>query len=250
MSVVSTARHVWRNYVPEAIRTRVNSYRNARRDAAWSKPRDLGDLRRTTPLSTWGHSRGGSIPRVYIDEFLAQHAADIRGRALEIASDRYIADYGRGVTQTDILDMNPDNPRATFVANFGDAPNVPDDTFDCLVITQVLSWIYDPWAGLRTAHRILAPGGVLLATTPGIHRIAPIEKEFLGQWFHYTSMSAKRAAEDVFGAGNVEVQSYGNVLTAAATLFGLGLNDVTPEELAVHDPDFEVVIGIRAVKRV
>ena len=62
-------------------------------------------------------------------------------------------------------------------------------------------------------------------------------------------MSAQRVAEDVFGAGNVEVRGYGNVLTAAGSLFGLGLNDVTAEEMAVHDPDFEVVIGIRAVKR-
>ena len=61
-------------------------------------------------------------------------------------------------------------------------------------------------------------------------------------------MSAKRAAEDVFGAGNVEVRGYGNVLTAAGSLFGLGLNDVTPEDIAVHDPGFETVIGIRAVK--
>ncbi len=246
----ATGRALARKVVPGSIRSRVNDYRNARVDAAWSKPRDLGDLRRTTPLSTWGHSRGGSIPRVYISEFIEEHAADIRGRALEIASDRYIAEYGRAVTRTDILDLNPENPNATFVANFGDAPDVPDNTFDCLVITQVLSWIYDPWAGFRTAHRILAPGGVLLATTPGTHRIAPIEKEFLGQWFHFTSMSAKRAAEDVFGAGNVQVHAYGNVLTAAGTLFGLGLNDVTPEEVAAHDPDFEVVIGIRAVKQV
>ena len=245
----ATGRALARKVVPGSIRSRVNDYRNARVDAAWSKPRDLGDLRRTTPLSTWGHSRGGSIPRVYISEFIEEHAADIRGRALEIASDRYIAEYGRAVTRTDILDLNPENPDATFVANFGDAPDVPDNTFDCVVITQVLSWIYDPWAGFRTAHRILAPGGVMLATTPGTHRIAPIEKEFLGQWFHYTSMSAKRAAENVFGVGYVDVQAYGNVLTAAGTLFGLGLNDLTAGEIAVHDPDFEVVIGIRAVKQ-
>jgi hypothetical protein len=31
-------------------------------------------------------------------------------------------------------------------------------------------------------------------------------------------------------------------------LFGLGAWDVTPEEVAVHDPAFEVIIGIRAVK--
>jgi SAM-dependent methyltransferase len=249
MSVVSTARDAWRRYVPDSVRTRVNGYRNARNEAAWQKPRDIGDLRRTTPLTTWGHSRGGSIARAYISQFLEQQSADIRGRALEIASDRYIAQYGRGVTQIDILDINPQNTDATFVADFGDAPVVPDDTFDCLVITQVLSWIYDPWAGFRTAYRILVPGGVLLATTPGISRLAPVEKEAFGEWFHFTSMSAQRVAEEVFGAGNVEVRGYGNVLTAAGSLFGLGLNDVTAEEMAVHDPDFEVVIGIRAVKR-
>ena len=249
MSVISTARHMWRRHIPEPVRRRVNGYRDARRDAAWGRPRNLGDLRRTTPLSTWGHSRGGSINRVYVAQFIEQHAADVRGRALEIASDRYIAEYGRGVTQTDILDITPENRTATFVADFGDAPNIPDDTFDCLVITQVLSWIYDPWAGFRTAHRILVPGGVLLATTPGISRISPVEGELFGEWFHFTSMSAKRVAEDVFGAGNVKVQGYGNVLTAAGSLFGLGLNDVTKEEIAVHDPGFETVIGIRAVKR-
>ena len=49
--------------------------------------------------------------------------------------------------------------------------------------------------------------------------------------------------------GNVEVQTYGNVLAAAGFLYGLGEWDVSPEELAVHDPAFEVIVGIRAVKR-
>jgi SAM-dependent methyltransferase len=249
-TALSAARRVWREYVPAGLRGRVNAVRARRREAVWHKPRNLGDLRRTTPFSTWGHSRGGSIARVYVREFIAQHAVDIRGRALEIASDRYIQEFGRGVTQVDILDIVADNPRATIVGDFGEVPHAPDDAFDCIVLTQVLSWIYDPRAGFETAHRILAPGGVLLATNPGITRIAPLEREFLGEWFHFTSMSAKRTAEDVFGAGNVEVQTYGNVLSAAGFLFGLGLDDLTPEEIAVHDPGFEVIVGIRAIKRV
>ena len=51
------------------------------------------------------------------------------------------------------------------------------DTFDCVLVTQVLPFIFDVRAAFRTAHRILAPGGVLLATTPGICRIAPVEAE-------------------------------------------------------------------------
>jgi SAM-dependent methyltransferase len=145
--------------------------------------------------------------------------------------------------------VRTDNPNATIVADIADAPDLPDNSFDCVLVTQVLSWIYDVRAPLRTAHRILSPGGVLLATTPGIARIAPVESELFGEWWHFTSMSAKRATEEVFGEGNVEVESFGNVLAAAASLYGLGAYDVSPEELAVHDPAFELVVAIRAVKR-
>ncbi len=234
--------------MPPVVRDRVSGVRTRRREAAWRKPRDLGDLRRTTPFSTWGASRGGSIARFYIAQFLERHGNDIRGRALEIAGDEYIRKYGTGVTQVDILDVLPDNPKATIVANVADAPGVPDNSFDCVLITQVLSWVYEVPAALGTAHRILRPGGVLLATTPGIARIAPVESELFGEWWHFTSMSAKRLTEEVFGPGNVEVEAFGNVLAAAGSLYGLGAYDLSPEELAVRDPAFELVVAIRAVK--
>jgi SAM-dependent methyltransferase len=245
----SIFRNGWRKYVPTRVRVNVNRFRATRRDAAWQRPRNLGELRRTTPFSTWGSSRGGPIDRIYIGQFMQQHSADIRGRALEIAGDEYIRRYGTAVQQTDILDVFPDNPNATIVADLADAPNIADGSFDCVLVTQVLSWIYDVRAPFRTTHRILAPNGVLLATTPGICRIAPVEAELFGQWWHFTAMSAKRVAEEIFGEGNVEVQTYGNVLAAAGYLFGLGQDDLTPEELAVHDPAFEVVVAIRAVKQ-
>ncbi len=245
----SLAQLLWRRAVPVLVRTRVNAVRTARREAAWRRPRNLGELRRTTPFTTWGSSRGGPIDRIYIGQFIERHAADIHGRALEIAGDEYISRYGRGVRQVDILDVLESNPRATIVADLADASVIPDNTFDCVIVTQVLLLVYDIRAALRTCHRILVPGGVLLATTPGITRIAPIESKLFGQSWHLTSMSAKRVTEEEFGSGNVEVQSYGNVLAAAAFLYGLGAWDIEPEELAFHDPAFEVTIGIRAVKR-
>ncbi len=223
---------------------------SARRAASWRKPRDLGDLRRTTPFSTWGSSRGGPIDRIYIGWFLERHAADIRGHALEIAGDEYIRAYGRDVRETDILDVFDDNPRATIVGDIADAPQIPDATFDCVLVTQVLPFVFDPRAAFRTVHRILAPGGVLLATTPGLCRIAPVEDAQFGHWWNFTSRSARRVTEEVFGRGNVEVESFGNVLGAAAFLFGLGPWDIPAELLAAHDPAFEVTIGIRAVKGV
>lgn len=180
---------------------------------------------------------------------MERHASDIRGAALEIAGDEYIRRYGSGVTRTDILDVLPDNPNATVVADLVDVPAELDGSFDCVLVTQVLSWIYQPRAAIEAAHRILAPGGVLLATTPGIARIAPVESELFGEWWHFTSMSAKRVSGEIFGEENVEVETYGNVMSATGYLFGLGAYDLTPDELDVRDPAFEVLVCIRAVKR-
>ena len=250
MDVVSPARRFWRERVPERVRQQVNDVRAERRRSKWRKPRDLGDLRRTSPFSTWGESRGGPIDRYYVEQFLARHATDIQGRVLEVAGDEYVSRFGTAVRHADILDIKEDNPRATFVGDIAEAPGVPDDAFDCVLVTQLLPFVYDVQAALRTAHRILVPGGVLLVTTPGICRIAPVEAEIFGHWWNLTSMSLGRITEEAFGVGNVEVETFGNVLAAAAFLYGLGPFDITPDELAVHDPAFEVTVAARAVKSV
>ncbi len=83
---------------------------------------------------------------------------------------------------------------------------------------------------------------------PGVTKISPPEDEEWGEWWHYTSRSARRLAEEAFGAGNVEVAAYGNVLSAAGFLYGLAASDLRPEELEAHDRLYEVIVGIRAVK--
>ena len=104
------------------------------------------------------------------------------------------------------------NPQATIVGDLDDAPHIPSDTFDCAIVTQTLQFVYDVRAALATLHRILAPGGVLLATVPGLTKISPPEDEEYGEWWHYTARSARRLAEEAFGEGNVETEAYGNVL--------------------------------------
>jgi SAM-dependent methyltransferase len=240
---------MWRSYVPESVRFKVGDLREARRARRWRRPRRLGELRRTTPFGTWGESRGGPIDRYYVDRYLEAHAADIRGRVLEVTGDEYATAFGTGVERVDILDIEDDNPRASFVADIANAPNVPDDAFDCVLVTQLLPFVWDVRGAFRTSHRVLRSGGVLLVTTPGICRIAPVEAELYGHWWNFTSMSAARLAAEQFGEENVEVTTYGNVLAAAAYLFGLGLHDLAPEELAHRDPAFQVTIGVRAVKR-
>jgi SAM-dependent methyltransferase len=189
------------------------------------------------------------IDRVYVEKFVGSHAADIRRRVLEIAAPDYTTRFGSGVERSDILMATEGNPRATIVGDLTDAPHIPDDTFDCAIVTQTLQFVYDVPAALATLQRILKPDGVLLATAPGITKISPPEDDEYGEWWHYTARSLRRLAEEAFGAGNAEVRSYGNVLTAAGFLYGLAASDLTTDELSAHDRLFEVIVGVRAVKR-
>ena len=154
-----------------------------------------------------------------------------------------------GVEQVDVLMATEGNPQATIVGDLAAAPQIPSDAFDCAIVTQTLQFVYDVRAALATLHRILAPGGVLLATMPGITKISPPEDEEYGEWWHFTARSARRLAEEAFGEGNVDARSHGNVLTAAGFLYGLAASDLKPEELAAHDRLYEVIVGVRAVKR-
>ena len=45
------------------------------------------------------------------------------------------------------------------------------------------------------------------------------------------------------------VEAYGNVLAATGYLYGLAAEDLRREELQLRDPDYELVVAIRAVKR-
>jgi SAM-dependent methyltransferase len=240
----------WRRFVPASARRRLRPLRSAVVERRRRRPPKLGDLRRVTPIDpNWGFERGTPIDRVYVEEFVSSHAADISGRVLEIAAPDYTTRFGCEVEHVDILMATEGNPQATIVGDLTEAPQIPSDGFDCAIVTQTLQFVYDVRAALATLHRVLAPGGVLLATVPGITKISPPEDEEYGEWWHFTARSARRLAEEAFGAGNVEARSYGNVLSAAGFLYGLAASDLKPEELGAHDRLYEVVVGVRAVKR-
>jgi hypothetical protein len=69
-----------------------------------------------------------------------------------------------------------------------------------------------------------------------------------GDYWRFTSMSARRLFEEAFPADQVTVQSYGNVLTATAFLYGLAAEELSSEEMDARDSNFEVTIGVKAVK--
>lgn len=212
-----------------------------------SRPISLGGLRRTSPVSShWGADRGQPIDRYYIERFLQEHSNDIRGRVLEVMDSRYTERFGSVVETSDVLDIDASNERATIVADLTAPGNVPSDSFDCLILTQTLQSIYDFHAAVQEAHRMLRPGGVLLATVPSISKIDPTPG-VRGDFWRFTWASCDRLFFEVFGA-NVTVRAHGNVLAAIAFLAGLAREDLTDEELDVQDDFFPVLVAVRAVK--
>lgn len=62
-------------------------------------------------------------------------------------------------------------------------------------------------------------------------------------------MSIKLLVGELFQPGDVTVKTYGNALSAMASLEGLLSTELSQEELDHWDRDYELVIGVRAVKR-
>jgi SAM-dependent methyltransferase len=211
---------------------------------------NFGAFRRTKPIAPdYGNSRGLEIDRYYIEKFLSANATDIRGHVLEIKHNTYTQKYGGGrVTKSDVLHKVEGNPDATIVADLSNADDLPSNTFDTIIFSQTLQFIYDIKTTIATLHRILKPGGVLLATGSGMAQISRADFEQWGEYWRFTSLSARLLFEEAFPKECISVQAYGNVLAAVSFLEGLAAEDLKKKELDVVDPDYEILIAIRAVK--
>jgi hypothetical protein len=68
-----------------------------------------------------------------------------------------------------------------------------------------------------------------------------------GDYWRFTSLSARLLFEETFGT-NLDLRSYGNVMTATAFINGLAIEDLKPGELDHCDSDYELSIAVRARK--
>ncbi len=234
--------------LPVSIRDRLKSQLQAYKHHPPLGKVRLGDLQSLKPISSgWGFDRGQPIDRYYIENFLASQSHDIHGRVLAIGDGFYTQQFGGDrVTKSDVLHIE-DNPNATIIADLTDAEHIPSDIFDCFLLVQTLQLIYEVRLAIKTSYRIMKPGGVILATFPGITPLK--DEEWNNCWcWNFTALSAQRLFEEVFPKENIQVETHGNVLTATAFLQGLAVEDIQKEKLDYHDPSYEVTITVRAVK--
>lgn len=206
---------------------------------------DFGDLARTTPIAPhYGYLRGRAVDRHYLEGFLARHAHDIRGRVLEVATAIYALHYGKEVTQVDELDSKP-GPHIAFAGDIGAEGLLPSETFDSIVFTQTLQYVFEPAVAVAQLYRALKPGGVLLATLPVI---TPLEPGDEGWLWTFTPKIARLLFHAAFGAENCQIEIHGNVFAATCFLQGIVMEDIDAAMLAPSDECYPVIVAVRAVK--
>jgi SAM-dependent methyltransferase len=215
-----------------------------------TKPVDPFDLSRIGPVSReFGIGRGTPIDRRYIEQFLDARHDEIRGRTMEIADATYTKRFGGDrVTAIEVLHATAGNPKATLVGDLTRPEELPENWVDCFVCTQTLNFIFDFQSAIRGLHRLLKPGGKVLTTLAGISQISRYDMDRWGDYWRFTTVSARKAFEAVFGRG-VEVASFGNALAATAFLQGLSVQDLPdPSLLDRTDPDYQLIVTVVATK--
>ena len=201
-----------------------------------------------TPLCPdFGYSRGTPIDRHYIETFLERHSPDICGRVLEIGDDSYSRRFGGDrVSRQDVLHVHAGHPRATIVGDLGDPGVLPQQAFDCIILTQTLHLVFDMAAAVEQIHRALRPGGVALITVPGI---SPIDRgEWKASWYwSLTDLALARLLSGPFSRNNVTISTNGNLYAATAFLHGAAVEEVEIAKLGHFDRSYPVTVAARAV---
>ncbi len=227
----------------------INSIR--KKLAALLYPLDAKELlKKYLPISPiYGLDRGQSVDRWYIEQFMKTNQADIRGICLEILDRNYTKKYGgHKVTRSQILDIDRDNRDADI---YGDLRNlkgkIKSNTYDCIILTQVLQYIDDPILAIQECYRILKPKGVLLATMPTICRIDPVAGD-AGDYWRFTRSGSMYLFSRVFRPLNIQVEPLGNILTGIGFWLGLSQSDYKRADFLYQDHNFPCLITVRAVK--
>jgi len=186
------------------------------------------------------------LDRHFIEDFLERNSVDIQGACLEVLDRRYTMRFGgEAVISTDVLDIDRKNETATIIDDLRDARSIASDTYDCIVLTQVLQFIDEPAAAIAECHRILKQNGVLLITLPSISRADCASGNERDYW-RFTQAGARHLLSKHFE--DLSIETYGNARTGMYFYAGFAQEDTPAKLLRINDPDFPTIISVRAKK--
>jgi SAM-dependent methyltransferase len=200
------------------------------------------------PLSDdYGIDRGTPVVRAYIEEFLGQHREAIRGSVLEVGDSRYTARFGAGrVTASTVADIDGANRQATLITDLDEAGALPDESFGCIILTEVLHLLKSPGTCLRSCHRALRAEGSVLITVPALKRLNPKDPDC--DYLRYTPAGLELLLRRAWD-GPFSVTWYGNLRACVAFLVSHVSEEIGSEELRFRDERFPLTVAARADKQ-
>lgn len=204
---------------------------------------DWGNLRRTNPIcQAFGFLRGEPIDRYYLNQFVEKIRPEIVGNIMEIGA---IANAKAAYQLSDnasycVLNIEKWSEE-DIVGDAHDISIIKPETFDTILLFNVLEHCYAPWIVIENIHTWLKPGGKCFASVPSAVKI------------HDTPQDYWRPLPDAFNwmfrnFSQKEIRTYGNPLTVIATYHGIAKEELTTEELNTLHPDYPVITCIAATK--
>lgn len=193
------------------------------------------------------YKRGKPVDRYYIEKFLNDNKQYIKGSVLEVKDNDYTLQFGKNITNSDILDLSKSNKIATMVHDLQDTNWFPSDKFDCFICTQTLQYLYDIKAGFKSAKKMLKKGGVFLVTVPCVTQLSYEPGQYYEYW-HFTDQTLYNLAKEA-GFREIKVYEYGNALAATALLQGIAVEDFKDANLLdVQAEVYPVTVTLVAIK--
>ena len=213
------------------------------------------DLDRVTPISAnFGIDRGKPIDRYYIEKFLYQNRKYVKGRILEVAENLYATRYAQlnetasEASIVETLHYDGIGRETTMIGDLTKIETLPENRYDCFICTQVYMFIFDVAKALEGSCHLLKEGGVLLATVAGISQISREDMDKWGDYWRFTNKTIELLLKET-KFSQIEVVPMGNVMAACAFLQGIALEEIPNKELLdVNDNNFQLIIGIKAIK--
>lgn len=211
------------------------------------------NMRTIYPKSNvFGFDRGTPIDRVYTDDFLNKNKHYIKGVVCEIAENSYTKKFGSDIQKSHILHYDKDNKIATILGDLTKHDSLPKGILDCFICTVTLNFIYDYKSAIKGIYHMLKDsnlgGGTALVTVASLVQISKYDYDRWGDYWRFTDSGIKKDFEEVFGTNNIDVVSYGNLLTVVSELHGISAEELNKEEIFYNDPLYPMLICIKAKK--
>jgi SAM-dependent methyltransferase len=120
----------------------------------------------------------------------------------------YESVLGATADEVTIVDIEDRSGRVDVLADIQDMPQIADGAFNTVLCTQVLEHVPHPRRALGELARVLAAGGVLIASVPHLSAIHEAPNDF----FRYTEFGLRSLAEEA-GLEVVELTPTGGILS-------------------------------------